>query len=386
MSAHVNRNVKTGYAPPSPKTLQYSGHGITPAQATALQKSTRALILDFAHPRTNVWIGLRNAARLVDEIATKTNGLVWDEETREIFTPEAWRQRRLAQSTQEIPRVSNQTAIHFYNTGHSLRSITLGMAKMGLPDLIVDDMSESSTNQIGNLINLVSQALAEGEPIPTSQQFRIVLAQIRNADMRDEMLKSLKANAAGDGCLTLIPGKWEQGDPHNKLIQLTFEKYPGNDVSAKQERMLASFFGWEDHAFHIHHNAELLAASAQAKQQLPALQKAFAAGFQPGEYLEVKAPFITESGGHEWMWVEVRTWQGNSITGFLDNEPEDVPSLHSGQEVTVRQEDVFDFLHTFPDKRTQGNQTSEIIHSMQEAADNPTTSNSKPVVPPCDGN
>jgi len=182
----------------------------------------------------------------------------------------------------------------------------------------------------------------------------------------------------------LVPGKWEDGDPHNTLVQLTFGKYPCTDSHARQERMLSSFFGWEDHVTYIKHDDELLAASNRAKQQLPALQKAFAAGLRPGEYLEVKAPFKTDSGGTEWMWVEVTTWRENRIGGLLDNEPEKVPNLHSGQHVEVRQEEVFDYLHTFPDKPTEGNTTGAIIQQMQKEADPPKTPNVQPVIPACD--
>jgi hypothetical protein len=241
--AQLNENAEDSYAPPSVESLRYSGHGFSNTQVDALQRSTRALRLQFAHPQKDVWTGLRAAAELVGEIAEKTDGFVWDEETREAFTPEAWRLRRIDQWTEPV-RVSRQTIIHEYNTGHSVRAITLGMAKMGLPDVVVENTSWSSNTQIGNLINLVTQALAEGQPLTKSGEFKLILQRIKNTDERDEILKSLKANATQVGCLTLVPGKWEDGDPHNTLIQLTFDKYPGNDSHARQESMISSFFGW----------------------------------------------------------------------------------------------------------------------------------------------
>jgi hypothetical protein len=161
--AQLNENVKDSYAPPSLRSLQFAGHGLSGKQAEALQNSKRAVILKFGHPQKNVWTALRTAAELMSEIATQTDGFVWDEDIREVFTPEAWRQRRVDQWT-DPPRVSLQTVIHNYNTGHSVRAITLGMAKMGLPDLVVEDTGWSSNNRIGNLINLLSQALGEGQP------------------------------------------------------------------------------------------------------------------------------------------------------------------------------------------------------------------------------
>ena len=381
--ARLNENVQNSYAPPDLNSLRYFGRGLSNRQAEALQKFTQALILQFAHPQKDVWTGLRTASELVSRIVSKTDGFVWDDESREVFTPEAWRRQRLDDWT-EPPRVSRHTIIHEYNTGHSVRQITLGMAKMGLPDLVVEDTGWSSNAQIGHLINLVGQALAEGQPFTNSGDFKLDLQQIKNAAEREENVKSAKANAAKVGCLTLIPGKWEEGDPHNTLVQLTFNKYFGNDSHASQESMVSSFFGWEDSIAYVQHDQELLAASARAKQQLPALQKAFAAGLPPGEFLEVKAPFPTDSGGREWMWVEVTTWRGNRIGGLLDNEPEKIRNLHSGQHVDVRQEDVFDYLHTFPDKPTEGDTTGTIIQRMQKTPDAPQPPKTPPVIPACD--
>ena len=385
VQAHLNGNIRQGYVPPDLERLRYSGNGLSREQAVALQKWTRALILDFAHSRKDAWTGLKDADRLVSEVARRMDGLVWDEETREVFTADAWDKRRLADWTRAVPRVSSQDVVQTYNTGQSVRAITLGMAKMGLPDLVVEDSGWSSYQQIGNLINLVSQAMAEGELLPKSRQFRLVLRQIRDDGLREEMSKSLKAKGTGIGCLTLAPGQWEEGDPHNRLIQLTFDRYPGSDSYAKQDRMLSSFFGSEDSVHYIKHDEELLSASAKAKEQLPALQKAFAAGLAPGEYLEVKVPFKTDSGGNEWMWVEVRTWNGDCIRGLLDNEPARVAGLHSGQEVEVRQQDVFDYIHTFADKRKEGNTTGEIIQEMErETVSKAETPHMSPVLPDCD--
>jgi hypothetical protein len=50
---------------------------------------------------------------------------------------------------------------------------------------------------------------------------------------------------------------------------------------------------------------------------------------------------------------------------MLKNEPYYIPTLHGGQTVNVSQKDVFDYIHTFPDGRTEGNETSAIIEKME---------------------
>jgi uncharacterized protein YegJ (DUF2314 family) len=167
-------------------------------------------------------------------------------------------------------------------------------------------------------------------------------------------------------------------------LQLGFDRYPGPDSHAQQESMINALFDSKDGVRHIKHNQELLAASRKARANLPNLQKDFAAGLQPAEYINVKAPFRTPAGGQEWMWVEVSAWNHGRIKGTLANDPFEIPSMHSGQIVEVREEDVFDYIRYFPDKHQEGNTTGEIIYKLAPAtaAGRPMDA-AKPVVPAC---
>jgi len=178
-------------------------------------------------------------------------------------------------------------------------------------------------------------------------------------------LKSLMKNAKAVAHLSLRQGIWEEGDPGNRLIQLKFDRYKGRDVHAKLDAMVSSLFGSEDSIKYIKHNAALEIESEKAKAKLPALRKDFNAGLQPGELIQVKAPFPVPGGGSEWMWVEVSKWKGNAIEGLLKNEPFNIPALHAGQIVKVNQQDVFDYIRRYPDGREIGNKTAEIISKMR---------------------
>jgi uncharacterized protein YegJ (DUF2314 family) len=364
--AHNQANVQKEYAPPSMKFLQYFGHGISSRQAQALQKSREAFVLDFAHPKNNVWEGLHAANGLVEDIARKTGGLVWDEETREIFTPDAWHSRRLASWTDGVPDVSNQTTIHIYPHNEYVRAITLGMAKMGLPDVVAGDFVWSSSDQAGDLINIFCQSMAEGARIETPGKFKLDLRAIKDARVREHHMESLGSSGTGTACVSLEPALWQEGDPKNRLIEITSDRYAGPDAYARQENMLSTFFGASDSITHVEHSPELLEASRRAREKLPELHKMFSAGLEPDEFIEVKAPFETPDGGDEWMWVEITSWHGDRIKGLLENDPFEVPDLHSGQIVEVREEDVFDYIHQYPDKHQEGNTTSEILRKIEE--------------------
>jgi hypothetical protein len=366
VSAHIQNNVQKEFAPPKLGLLKFKGHGLSPQQEQELQKSKEAFVFEFAHPKENVWTGLRVANELVEDIARNTGGLVWDEDTREVFSPNAWHERRLASWPEGTPDISSQTVVEVYKNNDFNRAITLGMAKAGLPDVIVDNFSSFSDNQVVDLINIFSQSIAEGAHYDVPGKFSLSLQAIKNFQARDTQMKSLKTNSTGMAYLSLKPGVWEEGDPHNQLVQLMADRYSGNDAHAKQERLLHCFFGGEEHLAHVQHNEELLEASRKAQAKLPALHQAFNAGLQPGESILLKSPFQTPSGGNEWMWVEVVNWKGNDIEGLLRNEPSEIPTLHDGQIVHVREGDVFDYIRRYPDERMEGNTTGVIIEKMSQ--------------------
>jgi uncharacterized protein YegJ (DUF2314 family) len=266
-----------------------------------------------------------------------------------------------------IPEIESHIRIDAYSDGEFQRAITIGMKKFGLPDVVVDGFPVSDTKNVGNLINSFSQLMAESDRFRLHGNYKLELSAIKNTSFRESQVKGLGANAFGEACVTLSDGTREEGDPHNRLVRLGADTYPGLEPHLQQGTLLSLLFGSEDSITHINHTDELLAASAKAKAKLPELQKAFNDGLQPGEYIEVKAPFVTRSGGQEWMWVEVSSWKGDQIRGLLDNDPVEVEHLHTGQMVSVRQGDVFDYLRHYADKRVEGNTTGDVIKKMSES-------------------
>lgn len=365
--ATLNTTAQKNYRPPDLQMVQRFGRGLTRDQAESLQRAEQALILEFAHPASMSASALRTALQLAEQVARDTNGLLWDEETREIFTPDEWHKRRLDSWSGDTPDVLQHTVIHAYKSDKLVRAITLGMTKFGLPDIVVSDFSWSSNRPVGNLINLFAQAMVEGEVIKMAGTYDLNIRSLRNTNVRQTQLATLKPNAAAIAKLSLVKGTWEDGDPRNRLVEIRFDRYPGPDHYARQEAMLSALFGSEDSIQRVKHTNELLEASKAASVKLPALREAFKRGLAPGEYIQVKAPFATLDGGNEWMWVEVTSWEGDAITGLLKNEPASIPSLHGGQMVKVSQGKVFDYIRHSADGRDEGNETGKILRRLQDA-------------------
>lgn len=354
--------VASDYAPPSIHSLHYVGRGLSPEQAEAVQKAPRALILTFAHPANQSITGLRRAEQFVAELAKKGQAIIWDDETREAFTPEAWETSRLGTWDGDIPDISKQTVIHAYNNGKAIRAISLGMARFGLPDLVINDSTWSLNRPLGHTINAVGQQLVEAGPPSDSATVQLGLASIRHAAVRKRLTDSIRSGGKGEGRLRLLEAAPEAGDPNNALAALSFDTYPGRDTTERQINFVMAVFGAQpDEVAYVKQSTALRAASERARSQLPALQQAFQRGLAPGEQLQVKAPFTTRDGSREWMWIEVTEWKGDRIKGMLRNVPRNVLGLKAGQMVEARQSELFDYLRVFPDGRTEGNETATVL-------------------------
>ncbi len=371
VEARLESDVRGRYAPPDVASLERFGRGLSADQAAALQQARQALVLDLAVPRARVWDGLRGAGQLLAELGSRTGGLLWDEETREAFTVETWREARLGGWTETVPDVSRHVVIHAYQKGEWVRAITLGMAKLGLPDIVVERFSWSVQREVGLLVNLLAQTLAEGKRLDRPGELTLSLAAIGNADVREPQLATRLAGASDEVLLRLTEGVWEEGDPANRLVEIGFDRYPGPDLQARQQALLVALFGAVDRARRVEHSADLLAARDRARARLPALREAFNGGLAPGEFILLKAPFDRPGGGKEWMWVEVIRWPEGRVEGLLRNEPEYARSLHAGQQVEVAEADVFDVLRRFADGREEGNETGAIIERQARQGDPP---------------
>jgi len=370
-SGFLYENVSEGYAPPSIDSMQYFGRGINDQQAEELQTSETALILLFRHPQSKALSNLKAANRLVDRIAAETGGYPWDEETRRVFSRETWRKLRVESWNEEVPDASTQIALHAFQDGDYLRAISLGMSKFGLPDIVVDQFPRSNYRSVSNLINLTSQALIEGATVGENGNFTLDLKSIRTPAARDSQLETLSEGATGKAVLALKKGAWDLGDPVNALIEIGFDHASGPDLFARQDALLTKLFGSTDSITNIQHNDALEEASAAARKKLPGLRKDFQNGLEPGELILVKAPFPIpgDAGNNEWMWVEISKWNGDAITGTLQSEPFNIPDLQAGQEVSVSESDVFDYIRRRPGGEIEGNTTGEIIRKMQQAPD-----------------
>jgi uncharacterized protein YegJ (DUF2314 family) len=364
--ARMENDPQNNYAPPSLSSLQYFGRGLTRQQADELQTTESVFLLNFSYTNDRVWDGMRSALELTEMLARSTGGLIWDEATREVFTPEVWHQKRIAEWAEDVPEVAKHTVIHAYKKDDFVRAITLGMSKFGLPDVVIENFSWSLNRNMGHIANMFAQTIAEGAVLTKPGEFDLDFRSIKNAQVREPQVSTLKPNATGIALLSVKKGTWEDGDPMNRLIELTFNRGLGPDDHAKQQQIVAEAFGWEDSAALVKQDDELEQASRRARKKLSALRAEFVRGLAPGEFIQVKAPFRTPDDSQEWMWVEISSWSGDKIIGLLKNEPLNIPNLHGGQIVEVSESKVYDYLRRHADGTTDGNETGRLIEKRSQ--------------------
>jgi uncharacterized protein YegJ (DUF2314 family) len=231
------------------------------------------------------------------------------------------------------------------------------MRKFGLPDVALNGLSCYQDESTSNLINLICQTIAEKENPIVNGTIDLDIEGVSNESLKKTLIESLEKGAEKRVAVPLTIVGNEEGDPVNQLLGIRNPK----NAQVYHDHLIAMLFGARDSIVHTTHDGELLEASNRAKKKLPELKDLFQKGLRPGEHILVKGPFRTPSGDNEWMWVEVTKWSGTQIHGILQNNPFEVPDLKAGSRVKVPQNDVFDYIHCFPDGTQEGNETGEII-------------------------
>jgi uncharacterized protein YegJ (DUF2314 family) len=347
------------YAPPDRESLRYFARGLSDAEQQQLASAREVTSLTFAGPAGQTARIYRVALEMMATLVARTGGLLWDDETREIFGRDAC-QSRLEGWEGNLPDLSRHFTIHLYREGELMRLVTLGMRKFALPDVSVNQVSSHDSRAMGTLVNLVCQTQLEQGSLREAGKLEVSIGAIRNSVARAKLGADLKRGATGKSALTLSRAAVQEGDADNAWVELVFPG-PAMALQERHNATLSAVFGAEDSIVHVEHDAALLDASRRAKAAVLRLKPRFAKGPPGLEQLMVKVPFKTPSGGNEWMWMEVIRWSGSSISGVLQNDPYEVPGLKAGARVVAEEDTVFAFIHRQADGGVEGNETAALL-------------------------
>ncbi|HVV86110.1 MAG TPA: DUF2314 domain-containing protein, partial [Kofleriaceae bacterium] len=238
---------------------------------------------------------------------------------------------------------------------------TFGLGRFGLPELYMRHIPRSFGDDMMELVRAAEQELIERGAIEATGALDVDVARLTTPPWPQNLV-ALRAH--GGSARLHFAATWTLGDQHAEdrppEIELTL---PGGEPAEQIHAAIAAFFGAEADTVvgAAPDDPRLMAARARARAELAALAPRFAHGVPELERLLVKAPFATDSGGVEWMWVEVHAWKGDRLSGVLVNQPDDVSSLKEGAQVEVKQGDLFDYLLHRADGTEAGGETNRIL-------------------------
>lgn len=346
--------------------LRYHGRSLTPEERKSLMQARQATVLSFRIPFEKRYETLLSAMRFAYQVASEQNAFLWDAETREYFSPKGWKQSRLDGWSGGVPFVQAHIVLHVYQEGEGLRVISLGMAKFGLPDLVVENVSQALSEDMGRLVNTVAQLLAEGGlALSANGAMEVELSKLKDARLKERLETRLQKGALRRVKLQALEARRDRGDPDNPLLELGF---PGTGaLHTRHVAALDALFGRQlDETTPVAPgDPELEEVARKARARLVELRERVERGMRPPEQLLLKAGFKTDDGNLEFMWFEVTSWQAGSWRGSLANEPHDVSTLRMGSPVSVPEAEVVDYVYMSPFGQREGGESSLILLRRQ---------------------
>jgi uncharacterized protein YegJ (DUF2314 family) len=354
-----------GYAPPDEHMLRYKGRGLDDDARRRVAGCRSVVIVRGVAAGPDADRFHRGLLAAVHDLAVELDGFCWDESTREVFVPWAWRERRLGWQGGP-PDVVDHVAMHAYRDGELIRIVTLGMSKFGLPEVAVREVPQGLSGKVGNLINLLCQGLVERPVLRKAGELPVALDRVESTSQRATQDQNILGNAERGATLTLVVGRRDEGDAENRLIDIAF----GDPSHAQREQhaVIARIYGSEDELTPVpSDDADMERAMATARAEFAELRTGFHDGGtpDPGEQLLVKAAFDTDDGGVEWMWVEVVALRDGSIHGILANDPFGIEGLTVGDRVEVEVDAVGDYIYRRGDGTDVGNHTAAVLERRQ---------------------
>jgi uncharacterized protein YegJ (DUF2314 family) len=286
------------------------------------------------------------------------DAFVWDQGSWSMYTASAWASAH-EQWSQGAPFALEHLTVQLDRDDKGERLVTVGLGKFGLPELLVENASPGNRARTNALLNLIAQGLIEGSIAP-GESVTFDVSKLQNSAARDHFDERRGDGGKGLIQFGLAMAEKTPTDPQGKILTIDL-RGSGSTESQREISALDAFFGEFQSAVNYFKKPSALwkAASAKSLKRLSELRPRFQLGLKPKETLFVKARLEDPAGRAEWMWVDVLSWKGPLISGRLASEPRMATHLKPGQELTLQESEVADFLFTSADGQQEGNHTGK---------------------------
>jgi len=347
---------------PDVEYLKFAGQGLSDQEMLQLQNANSVLMITFFATSENIIEKQRNITSFIGEVVQSENSFIGDFNTRRYYSASSWKKQRVDAFIGNS--MFQEITLHTYREGEFCRIVSLGMGKFCLPDISIKDFACGDQNTFGSLVNAVVATWVNNPTMNIDSTLLIDLQNLTDENVKQYITSGVGEEAEQKAKVKLRLVKPEEGDNLNTQFRIIFNDPTYSTPQEEQNAVLKKIFGSEESLVTIIHDEAILEASERAKAKLPELRELFNKGLEPGYSIYVKAPFITDSGSNEWMWVEVTVWTENIIEGILQNEPDEISGLKSGSIVKVKQQDIFDYILNKPDGSYDGNETGKLMEEM----------------------
>lgn len=106
----------------------------------------------------------------------------------------------------------------------------------------------------------------------------------------------------------------------------------------------------------------------QARKTLPGVKKRFRAGLPTGQVLFLTTRLFDDDGAFEQVFVRVREWLGNNVSGIIANELNTVKTYTQGQSISFPETAVLDWTISRPDGTEEGNAVGKLLDTLPNNA------------------
>lgn len=224
-----------------------AGHALSALDEVDLQRKSRAAILEFRFAGPQALRDLPRAQQLALSVAGELGAtVILDGDSREYFSLGAWKKERVDSWTSGLPAIPRQISILQSPEGNGglLRSVTYGMIKFGLPDVVVAHVAEGTDARgLGSLTNLVCATLVERPALDKEGLLDVDVEAIHEPTLRDALRGFVVKGGRGKATVALSLSAAPPGGPENRLIEIAFPTPDGGSAQQAQEALLSELFG-----------------------------------------------------------------------------------------------------------------------------------------------
>jgi len=310
-------------------------------------------------PRSGLWTGLAlalAAAELVD-------GVVFDPDALRIID----RQEAAGWfSPMGLVSAARHTILPFSVSETGLGWMTTrGLQKFGLPDLELKDIPPN-LQRLGIVMNAVAQFLIEKGFAATAKAHGEISSLVIDRDVTIDAAVIQRSTGTSQEDLApeaevTVGLEFDPTAGDFPFLTITRPRHVLSNHSEWLYSVMSRLLPVDDVPHMVASDSDAMTAAHQrAVAELTDVRARFQAGLEPGDVLMVKHGFPTSDGDREFMWVTVTKWGDGKVRGKLSNIPNDVPALSIGQDVTVDESEVFDWVVLLGRGGREGGYTDQV--------------------------